>query len=80
MQNEKTIDDFIRRLEEEFEDLKPGTVRSETRFDELEMWDSMHVLLLIAMIDAEYDVLLSGEELKSVSSVQGLFDLLKNPG
>ena len=37
----------------------------------------MHVLLLVAMIDIEYQVLLSGEELKNVTTVQALFTLVK---
>ena len=37
----------------------------------------MHILLLVAMIDYRYNVLLSGEHLKMVVSVNDLFELVK---
>jgi acyl carrier protein len=40
-------------------------------------WNSMHILLLVAMIDFRYQVLLSGEHLKTVETVNDLFDLVK---
>ena len=73
-----SLDLFIARLEEEFDQLPSDSLRPETCFDELELWDSMHVLLLIAMIDAEYDVLLSGEDLSHIKSVNELYDLVKS--
>jgi hypothetical protein len=38
----------------------------------------MHILLLVAMIDVKYNVLLSGEDLKGLGTVKELFELVKH--
>ncbi|HAQ57724.1 MAG TPA: acyl carrier protein, partial [Opitutae bacterium] len=40
---------------------------------ELEAWDSLAVLTVIAMIDAEYDVRLKADTLKSCETLEALF-------
>jgi acyl carrier protein len=42
----------------------------------MEGWSSMHALILIALVDNHYDVLLTGEELKNALTVQDLFDVI----
>jgi len=72
------IDLFIEQLEEEFDELEPGTLKAETNFKDLDDWSSMYALIIIALIDTEYDVTITGEELKTVETVQQLFDLMKS--
>jgi acyl carrier protein len=72
------IKEFIEKIEAEFEEIKPGTIMPETGFRELDLWSSMHALIIIALIDTEYEVVINGEELRSVSTIQQLFDLVKN--
>ena len=72
------IDLFIEQLEEEFDELEPGTLKAETNFKDLDDWSSMYALIIIALIDMEYDVTITGEELKTVETVQQLFDLMKS--
>jgi acyl carrier protein len=71
------IEDFIKKLELEFDDLTSGFLKPGTSFKEIETWSSMHSLILIAHIHTEYNVLLSGEELRKFSTVKDLFDLVK---
>ena len=42
----------------------------------MEGWSSMHALILIALIDNHFDVLLTGEELRVLDTIQDLYDLL----
>jgi acyl carrier protein len=72
------IDDFIKKLENEFEQIAPGSLKPETDFQELTDWDSMHALILIALIDTEYDVTLSGEDLLGSTTVSLLFQTVKS--
>lgn len=71
-----TIENLIEKLQFEFEDVAPGTIQPDTAFDTLENWGSMHVLLLIALADTEYEVQLTGADLKGLKTVRDLFDLI----
>ncbi len=71
------IKNFIQQLEAEFEDIPPNTLSAVTSFKDLEDWSSMHALILIALVDTEYDVTLSGDELMACHTVIDLFNLVK---
>ena len=71
------INEFIQNLELEFQDIGQVELQPETVLKEISGWNSMHVLLLVAMIDVNYQVLLSGEQLKPIVTVQELFNLVK---
>lgn len=71
------IKEFIEKLEVEFEELEPGTLQENTDFRELEEWSSMHALIIIALIDTEYDVVINGQDLSKINTVKELFDLVK---
>jgi acyl carrier protein len=72
------IEDFINKLEAEFDDLAPGSIKPATGFRDIEDWGSMHALIVIALVDTEYDITLSGADLRSVNTIQELFDLVKS--
>jgi len=71
------INDLIKKLANEFEEVPAGTLKPETSFRELKEWSSMHALIIIALVDTEYDVILNGEDLRSVTTIQDLFDFIK---
>lgn len=72
-----TIDEFTRKLEAEFEDVTPGTLTPETNYREIPEFSSMYALIIIAFIDSEFDVLLTGEELRKANTVRDLYDLIE---
>ncbi len=71
------IEEFIEKLEEEFDELEPGTLKPETSFRDLDEWSSMHALIIIALIDTEYDVTLNGDDLRAASTVEDIFNIVK---
>lgn len=71
------IREFIKKLESEFEEIPPGTLKPETNFRDMKEWSSMHALIIIALVDTEYGVTINGEELRSISTVSELFELTK---
>ena len=71
------INAFIGCLAEEFEDLGVFELTPSTILKNIPGWNSMHILLLVSMIDYRYYVLLSGEHLKAVVTVNDLFELVK---
>ena len=72
-----TIDEFIKTLETEFDELEPGTLQSETKFTDLDEWSSMHSLIIIALIDTEYNVTITGEDLMGIKKVEELYNIVK---
>jgi acyl carrier protein len=50
-------------------DVPGGTLRAEDRLVDLEKWDSIGVLMVIAVVDRHYGVVLSGETLMQCQTV-----------
>jgi acyl carrier protein len=71
------ITDFIEKLEVEFEEIEKGTLNSTTNFRDIDEWSSMHALIIIALIDVEYEVTVKGEDLVKMETIQDLFDFVK---
>lgn len=70
------INEFIQKLEVEFEDIPKGFLKPETKITDIDGWGSMHALIVIALLDTEYGVTLQGDELRKIQSIQELFDLV----
>jgi acyl carrier protein len=69
------IDDFLRKVEIAIDNVEPNSLRSDLDFQKnLEAWDSLAALSLVAMIDAEYQVVLTGQDLISCRTFGELFE------
>ena len=75
-----TIENFIKKIEEEFEDLKPDVLKPESKFRENFEWDSINALVFIAMVNVEYDVVINANDLQKSETVRDLFSIIKNRG
>ncbi len=64
---------FIEDFEEAVEDIEPGSLTAATKYQGLEAWDSLAVLTVIAMVDAEYDVRLKADALKNCETLEALY-------
>lgn len=71
------LNEFTSKLEEEFEDVTPGTIQPDTNYRDIPEFNSMYALIIIAFIDNEFDVLLTGEELKKTNTVRDLYELVQ---
>lgn len=71
------IKDFIEKLENEFDELAKGYLKPETNFRDIDDWSSMHALIIIALIDTEYNVTINGEDLQHCKTVNDLFQIVK---
>lgn len=68
-----SLEKFIEDFEEAVEDVDPGSLTAATKYRELGAWDSLAVLTVIAMVDAEYDVRLKADALKNCETLEALF-------
>lgn len=73
-----SIDDFIQKIEGEIEELPKGSLKAETHYREIPEWSSMHALILIALCETDYDVTLTGEDMRSCNTVNDLYTLVKS--
>ena len=72
------IKEFIENFANQFEDTDASVFTPETNFRELDDWSSLLALATLGMIDDEYDVQLKADEMRKASTVQELFDIVKD--
>lgn len=70
------IQELIEKLEEEIEEVEKGTLTPSTNIRNIEWWSSMHALVIIALVDIEYNVQVSGKDLKEIQTIQDLYNLI----
>ena len=70
-----SIKEFIKNIEEEFEDLTPGTIKGTSVFRLLDGWSSMMALIIIAKIDTVYNITITAEELSECKTLADLFNI-----
>lgn len=71
------LNEFIANIADQLDETDPSTLNSETVFKDLEDWNSMVALSVIAMIDAEYDVAVNGNTIQNVNTIGELFEAVK---
>lgn len=68
------IKEFINNFAEQFDDLDASVLTPETEFKQLEDWNSLVALSVIAMIDEEYDVTVKGNDITGANTIQDLYN------
>ncbi len=71
------IDEFITHIEEEFEDIEPGTLKPTSVFREVFEWNSINALILIAMVKTEYDVTINAEDIANSKTVEDIYRIIE---
>ncbi|KOP36602.1 acyl carrier protein [Flavobacterium sp. WLB] len=72
------INAFLKNFADILDDTDAALITQETVFRDLDEWNSLTALSLIAMADEEYDVKLTGDEIKSSNSLNDIFEIIKN--
>jgi acyl carrier protein len=70
------VDDFIKKIESEFEDLEPGKLKPESNFREMFEWSSVNALIMIALVNTEYNVVITADDLRKSKTVSDLFSVI----
>jgi acyl carrier protein len=69
----KFMENFINILDEE-----PNfKLDSTSKFRDLDEWDSLTALSLIAMLDEEYKVSVSGDQIKNMVTLEDIINVIK---
>jgi len=71
-----SIEAFIRNVEEEFDDLKPGILKPESTFRDALEWNSINALIMIAMVKNEYDYTITADDLVKSKTIQDIYNII----
>ena len=71
------LNDFIQNFAEQFDDTPASEFKADTVFHELDEYSSLIALTVIAMVDEEYNVTLSGNEMKAAVTIEDLYNTVK---
>lgn len=69
---------FLKNFADMLDETAPELIKAETNFRELEEWSSLTALSLIAMVDEEYSIKLTGEDIRSSHTIEEIFDKIKD--
>lgn len=72
------MNSFIEKITEQFYETDHSLIKRDFAFKDADEWNSLTALLIIAMIDEEYGVKITADELRSdkVKTVEDLFNLV----
>ncbi len=71
-----TPEEFKNQLIAEFEDVDASIISPDTNYREIKNWSSMHALIIIAFIDANFDVQINANDLKGSNTIKDLYDIV----
>jgi acyl carrier protein len=69
---------FLENFKNQFDETDHSLFNSETKFKDLEEWSSLVALSIIAMVDEQYSIKLTGDDIKSSITIKNLFDLVNS--
>jgi acyl carrier protein len=72
----KTQQEFLEMVISEVLSECENKITIESNFKELDCWDSITALTLIALFDSEFDFKLNGDKIRESSSILDLYNLL----
>jgi acyl carrier protein len=72
------LNEFIEKFAEELEETSINELSGETKFKALEEWSSLTALSIISMVDEEYDLAITGADLRSSSTIEELYKLVES--
>ena len=72
------LKEFIRLFAEEFDETPSEVFQSDTNYRELDEWSSLTALSIISMVDENFDLQLTGADLRSAKTIGPLCDIIQN--
>ena len=72
------INEFIKHFAEQFEETEESEFTPDTQFRDNNEWCSMLALSVMAMVDEEYDVQLTANEMRQANTIEELFSIVKS--
>lgn len=71
------INDFIEKMKEQYDDV-PETLKACDKFRDIDGYSSLTALMILSMIDEEYGVTVTGDDMRKMQTIQDLFELVQS--
>lgn len=71
-----TLDEFVKHFCDELDDTDITTISASTDFKNIDEWDSLVALSIIAMIDEEFEVRFTGNDMIASKTIEDLYNLV----
>ncbi len=68
---------FVELFAEQFDDTDASVFTAETNYSEIDEWSSLVALSVISMIDEEFEVQVTGADLRNTATVADLYNLVQ---
>jgi len=73
------LNEFIKNFADAIDGVDLASLSPNTNYkNDIEEWDSLAVMTVLAMIDSEYKIVISGEDVENCNTISELFELVKN--
>lgn len=69
---------FVTLFSEQFDNTPSESFSPNTAFKKLEEWDSLAALSIIAMVDEEMEMRITGADIRSVETIEDLYKLVQS--
>ena len=73
-----TTEKFLENFTNLFDETDSSEITLSTEFRNLDEWSSLIALSVIAMADEEYDVKLKGDDIKNATTIEDLYNIIKD--
>lgn len=68
--------EFIENFADLFDETDASEITADTKFRDLDEWSSLLALSTMSMVDEEYDVQLTADQMRNAQTVQDLIDIV----
>jgi len=71
------MNNFIKIFSEQFDETDPGEINAETKFHDLDEWDSLIALAVLNMSEKKFGKKITFDEMKKCLTVEDLFNVVE---
>lgn len=71
------MEEFIKKFAALFPSTAISEITPDTEFKYLDDWSSMTALLLVALLEDDYDTSLTNNDIREIETVEELYNLIK---
>jgi len=69
------LNEFVKLIADQFDETPKENFKPDTHFRELEEWDSLVALSVIAMVDEEMEIKITGADIRNCTTIEDLYNL-----
>ena len=72
------LQNFIQNIVDLFDDIDTSNFSALTDFKDYDEWNSLLVLSVIAMVDEEYGIIITSDDIRQAKTIEDLYSIVKS--